>query len=186
PKISFGPALAVGISGYGEYADMEFSDKIDPRETMEILNLQMPLGLTILKTVEIPVGSPSITALIVKAEYEIRCPFAENCCREEDLAQVIKKFLCLEQIMVEKRTKKGMRLKNIRRGIYSLKGKIKDNGIYLHMLLQLNPSGSVTPDDVLKGMRKNLYLPGDWGAKDIKRIRLLSEDSSGSKTSMLP
>jgi radical SAM family uncharacterized protein/radical SAM-linked protein len=45
PKVSFGPALPVGLSSRAEYADFESYDRLEPEEALERINRVLPAGV---------------------------------------------------------------------------------------------------------------------------------------------
>jgi radical SAM-linked protein len=49
PKLSFGPALAVGLESQAEYLDFDSPERLDPAEILERMNLVSPLGLRFLE-----------------------------------------------------------------------------------------------------------------------------------------
>ncbi len=71
PKISFGPALAVGIEGLNEHFDIEMSSFIDTTHFLIMANSEMPKGLKLLDTYLIPKNEISLNNLFSRYEYEV-------------------------------------------------------------------------------------------------------------------
>jgi len=71
PKISFGPALAVGIEGMKELFDIELTALMDPSDFLTALNAQLPAGLSLLDAEISPIKSRSLNDLITGYEYEV-------------------------------------------------------------------------------------------------------------------
>lgn len=69
PKLSFGPALSVGIESEAEYADVELEEGIRPEELKERLNNQLPHDIRVLDVQTIPLKAPSISDSIM----EVNC-----------------------------------------------------------------------------------------------------------------
>jgi uncharacterized protein (DUF2344 family) len=85
PKISFGPALSVGVEGYREFFDINLRSEMKEREFIHTMNTHLPEGLRILNAVRISKREPSLSQVITEYEYEV---FIE----EENLTKV-KRFL---------------------------------------------------------------------------------------------
>ncbi|MBI5408645.1 MAG: TIGR03960 family B12-binding radical SAM protein [Nitrospirae bacterium] len=71
PKISFGPALAVGIEGLNEYFDIELTALMNTSDFLKILNAELPEGLEAKGAVLIPTKERSLNDLISRYEYEV-------------------------------------------------------------------------------------------------------------------
>ncbi len=71
PKVSFGPALPVGVEGLNEYFDMEAYPPLDISSIPEKINPVMPEGLKIIKAEEILHTSKITDEMITKYKYEI-------------------------------------------------------------------------------------------------------------------
>jgi len=112
PKISFGPALSVGIESEAEYLDMETDPFIDLQQITKNLNTTLPLGIRILAARVIPKRSPSLSGSIVRHKYKVMVPAAYA----DDIGHRVGYFLSRAAVMV---TKDG-RQKDIRPGIESI------------------------------------------------------------------
>ncbi|MCC6544861.1 MAG: TIGR03960 family B12-binding radical SAM protein [Nitrospirae bacterium] len=71
PKISFGPALPVGVESICEYMDVELPVPVASYEIKSRSNKHLPDGLKIINVKEIPVNTPSLNAFITHFAYEI-------------------------------------------------------------------------------------------------------------------
>ncbi|MBI5026103.1 MAG: TIGR03960 family B12-binding radical SAM protein [Nitrospirae bacterium] len=71
PKVSFGPALPVGVEGLEEYFDMEVYHYIDADDIVERMNRTLPEGLRIRGVMTIKQGEPSLNNFISCYKYEI-------------------------------------------------------------------------------------------------------------------
>jgi radical SAM family uncharacterized protein/radical SAM-linked protein len=71
PRISFGPALPVGVEGLSEFFDLELSSFMDLSDFRNGLNSVLPEGLQILDAVFIPSQETSLNNLIVYYEYTV-------------------------------------------------------------------------------------------------------------------
>ncbi len=71
PKISFGPALPVGVEGTNEYFDIELPGSINPSDIQFSTNSVLPEGLKVLAVAPITKIRKSLDAFISRYEYEI-------------------------------------------------------------------------------------------------------------------
>ena len=71
-KLSFGPPLAVGIAGAGEWGDLELTKKTDPQEFKDKLNQVLPPGFKILKAREIPLVSDSLFEVLGLSVFQVQ------------------------------------------------------------------------------------------------------------------
>ena len=72
PKISFGSALAVGITSSGEYMDVELKSFREIKEIKATLENYLPLGLKVYDIVEIDPATPSLMSRINRAKYQVQ------------------------------------------------------------------------------------------------------------------
>jgi len=72
PKVSFGPALPVGVEGLNEYLDIELpAGRINLNEFIYRINASLPQGLRILAAVPVNKNKKSLNELISYYEYKI-------------------------------------------------------------------------------------------------------------------
>jgi len=71
PKVSFGPALGVGIAGMKEYLDMELIPPFDLQSGLLSLQEELPDGLRATDMKAISKGEKSLTGFVVRYTYEI-------------------------------------------------------------------------------------------------------------------
>lgn len=112
PKISFGPALSVGMESDAEYLDMETDPFIDLLQVTKALNNVLPEGIRILESRVIPSKAPSLSGSIGKYVYEVGVPEVYA----GDLEERVKSFLFQPSVIVSKEGKQ----KDIRPGIESI------------------------------------------------------------------
>ncbi|MBI4685504.1 MAG: TIGR03960 family B12-binding radical SAM protein [Nitrospirae bacterium] len=73
PKVSFGPALSVGITGMREYFDIGLKASFDSESFKQKMNCTLPKGLRIREVALVPAKEPSLSGFISRYEYEIIC-----------------------------------------------------------------------------------------------------------------
>ncbi len=111
-KISFSHPLSLGLTSKGEYADIEFSNFINPGELKERLNRELPPGLEIEKAEIIPLKSRSLMATFDCAEYEAKLPVIGD--QLSVIRERIRDFLVQREIIIKRETKKGIKEIDIR------------------------------------------------------------------------
>jgi radical SAM-linked protein len=74
PKISFGPALSVGIESRAELLDLELIGPADPGEVAARLAPELPPGLTLLDVEALPDGAQTIGETLRAVHYVATIP----------------------------------------------------------------------------------------------------------------
>jgi radical SAM family uncharacterized protein/radical SAM-linked protein len=96
PKISFGPALPVGMESEAEFLDMETDPLIDLLKITRDLNNTLPEGIKIVDSRIIPQKSPSLSGSISRYVYEVNVPAT----RVVDIKERVESFLSLSSLIV--------------------------------------------------------------------------------------
>ncbi len=78
PKISFGPALPVGVEGLNEFFDIELTVPLKPADFISMLNRRLPEGLEVLGTALIGMSEKALSSIFSRYEYEIRIDAARR------------------------------------------------------------------------------------------------------------
>jgi len=71
PKVSFGPALPVGLFSEGEYFDFETYRRLDPDEAVAAIDAALPRGIRVLAAREIRRGTPALSEIVSAARYRV-------------------------------------------------------------------------------------------------------------------
>lgn len=71
PKISFGPALPVGVQSKGEMLDLELTRKVEPESFIDKINQALPDGLRFISARAVPLNEKSIVSSIQSADFEV-------------------------------------------------------------------------------------------------------------------
>ena len=71
PRISFGPALPLGVQGESEYLDVLLASDVEQKELLARLNEASPQGLVFSFAVRIERSAPSLSKALVAAGYRI-------------------------------------------------------------------------------------------------------------------
>ena len=110
PLLAFATALAVGYTSEAEWLDIKLERRIEPAEFADTVNKSLPSGFKLLETLEAPIGLPALTKLMCAARYELSIDGGISI----NLLNATVKKLFQGNIIVEKRTKSGMKWVDIR------------------------------------------------------------------------
>ncbi|NLT94420.1 MAG: DUF2344 domain-containing protein [Clostridia bacterium] len=178
PKISFGSALAVGVTSSGEYMDVTLKKFIPIEEIKGELEKYLPKGLEVYTIVEITHQTPSLMAIINRARYRVTLESYQKL-QQEELNGFISDLLRQEQVVVQRSTKNGPKEKDIRPGIFELKGQIlSDKKIVVEMVVETGSGGNVRPEEVVSALMDR-GLPLDSETMKIHREGLYVDSDTG-------
>ncbi|MFA5535832.1 MAG: TIGR03936 family radical SAM-associated protein [Bacillota bacterium] len=167
-KISFGPPLAVGFVSSAEYLDLELTEARPLSEITESLGKNLPKGLSIIGMQEIKGKVTSLMAIIERASYEIKTALIEEL-TEQELNEIISRFLSRSEIFVTKMTKEGPRLRQIRQGIFLLKAELMAKELVFTAELQQDNRGVVRPEEVITALIETENLAIDGTGLEVRR-----------------
>ena len=187
-KISFGPPLPLGISSISEYLDIKLKKEIKAEELVEKLNRALPQGLNISRAKIIPLSTVSLVKAIDRATYTITLKIKEKLINsestnqedefedlKEEIDKNIKRFVDLKEIIIEKQTKNGIKMVDIRPTILDIKVQKFQNPILkINLDLKIGQQGNLNPRyvagawisnfannfDIIKVCRDGLYIKG--------------------------
>lgn len=133
PYFSFALALSLGFESSCEILDFNLNEELPYEQVKNQLNAVMPAGMRILTVAP---QKKKITE-IAKAEYKIILS-SEN---PEELIKSVEALMDRAEILIEKKTKKGMKTVDIKPSMELLSVKIKDDNVVIRMRL---PAGTQT------------------------------------------
>ena len=170
-RISFGPPLPLGISSTSEYLDIRLKEEVNVEELTERLNLILPQGLKILKAKIIPSSADSLVKIIDRASYIITLKIKikeklldsavknqENELKEleQEIEKNNKRFLNLDEITVEKQTKNGIKMVDIKLSILDITvKKFKKQILELGLEIKIGQQGNLNPRYVIRAWISN-------------------------------
>ncbi len=156
PKISFGSALAVGITSSAEFADIDLKNYISPEDFILLVNQKLPKGLEIIKAKEIPANTPSLMSQNSFSVYKISISGLD--CRNIDFESRINSIIHKDSILVNRfrdkdKTDKVIDIKPYIRSIELLNS--CENSIELKIMIGDGGQSKVRPEEVI-----NLIISG--------------------------
>lgn len=165
--VSFACALPVGVCSKAEYAEVVLERFVPPTECMARLNEVLPDGVKILNACEPKDTDPTIGSVIALAEYSFMLKDSGSV--QDKLDSMLKK----EEILIEKKTKKGFATVNVRNMIHS----VKQKGNMLYATLSCSNSENLRADkfreilleagiETLSAVREKLFIILDGMLKE--------------------
>jgi radical SAM-linked protein len=154
PRISFGPALPVGMEGLAEYMDMDLTQEKTTEELVKILNCQLPHGISILEAKKIPCKARSLMSLISEAQYHVFLPnrIIEDFGSFPHHLDLIKKTMKKTTIRYLRERKNGQKEIDIRPFIKEINCIKKENSFEVFLRLKVTTNQNVRPREVLEAV----------------------------------
>lgn len=170
-KVSFAIPLPLGMESISEYVDIRLEENLETQEILQKLNQEMPIGLEILNVIKLENDDKNAPAIVCCGEYEVKLDI-----EIDNLQKKIEEILNLEEINIEKTTKKrgkeSVKLVNIKNEIYNIEV-IKNDTI--KMLIATGSAKNLNPHILIEYIYKKLEIPYNKFKIIIKRTKLLKE-----------
>lgn len=127
--MSFANPLGIGLSGDGEYFDIELKEWISGREAVKGLNSVMVEGFEVLSFRQIaPEKKMTGMAILAAADYK---SYLKKGAFSGSFQEKVEEFMSLPEIRIRKQTKRSEKEVDIRAMIYKLKA--EEDGIYMQV-----------------------------------------------------
>lgn len=124
PKFVFGNPLPVGVTSECEFVDIHLTKDMSSDEVINMLNEVMPKGVRMLDATELSDKNDNIMATVSASEYILTVTATK-----EELDKFINAYLLNSPLNVEKRSKSGSKMMDIRPMIRDLK--IEDDKVVI-------------------------------------------------------
>jgi radical SAM-linked protein len=151
-RLSFGPALSLGIEGWQEILDVYLKKELNSEQIKESINNVAPNGLTVIDAEKVNELKASLNKSLRWAFYLIELAFDEGWKIEktgewiERIKLQIKNFLNQKNILIEKQTKKGLKEIDLRPYIQKLEFLFwKNNQMIIRLIVDIQYRGSINP-----------------------------------------
>lgn len=168
PYYSFALALSLGFESSCEILDFNLNEELPFDEIRDKLNAVMPEGMRIVKVAE---QKQKITA-IAKAEYSFSL-VSDDTDRLFDAAQ---ELIASPEILIEKKTKKGIKTVDIKPDMEILSFEKGDNSVNVSMYLPAGTQTNYNPTLFIEALKKAADI--DFEPQNIRRIAILCADNS--------
>jgi radical SAM-linked protein len=173
PKISFGPALAVGVNSIDEYFDLDLESEWEPEIILAKLNPVLPRGLQITAVRRCLAHVKPLSAIINRAAYIIELEIDPATC--DQIIDELQAALAKEAILITRANKNGVKTVNIRPWIHSLKTEIiPDAKLQLWVSGEIGSGGNLRPEDLLELITHPVEV------LNIVRVGLWHEEPDGT------
>ncbi|MGA1826129.1 MAG: TIGR03936 family radical SAM-associated protein, partial [bacterium] len=153
PKISFGPALPVGMGGAAEYLDMDMYEMSNSEHVLEKINAHMPYGLLMVEITSIPLNAPSLSMVINQGLYRLTVPPESledtSVTQFQSLADMVMNQDQILYIRERKNTCKEIDLKPF---IVKLEAYRRANGLEVDVTLRMSQEQNIKPLEVLEAI----------------------------------
>jgi radical SAM-linked protein len=164
PKLSFATALATGYTSAGEWLEVELEKEITPEAFIERVNAVLPKGM---RFVTAFVGDESIDTLskmLVAAKYIITL-YTDAPVGTEALRTAVGTILASDEVIVEKKTKSGIKPANIRPEILEAEAvSASDRTAVVAVVGTLNAAGGLRAETFARALFERLNLNGRFTA----------------------
>lgn len=146
-KLALGHPLAVGLTGEGEYFDLELEVEIPEEEFVRLVNAKLPPGLRVLEAREVNSDVNSLMAVLDTARYQINFEIDLS---EKEGEEILNDLLKQTEIKIlRKRRKKKDRMIDIRPLLYDVK--IMNDGLW-EFVVATGSRGNVRPGEIVEAV----------------------------------
>ncbi|MBQ8927319.1 MAG: DUF2344 domain-containing protein [Oscillospiraceae bacterium] len=161
--LMFPLALSLGAESLCEVMDLRLTQEVPETDILTRLNAALPEGLR-----AVSVGEPQHEAQdITGARYEVIL-------QGEALSDLWEAFLSQEQILVEKKTKKGRKEVDIAPLITAESDREEGDGLHLTLCLPAGNAGNINVSVVVDAFEK--YAGRPIFTQCVRRIKIFCED----------
>lgn len=162
PKFVFGNPLPVGVTSECEFVDIHLTKDMSSEEVINMLNDVMPKGVRMLDATELSDKNDNIMATVSASEYILTVTATK-----EELDKFINAYLLNIPLNVEKRSKSGSKMMDIRHMIRDLK--IEDDKIVI--ITDAGNTNNLRPELAVSAL--NEYAGTNIVVNHIHRKKLL-------------
>ncbi len=147
--ITFALPLSLGYTGLAEYMDMRLLDDDMPYdEIKERMNKHLPQGIRVTEVYDLGADPKEINSAL----FELDFPVAENDIGKLELA--VKKLLSQNSIIVQKKSKSGMKDIDLRQYIMNCECECDQSGLKMTLVLPAGNTTNINPSLLLFALEK--------------------------------
>ena len=158
PKLSFATALATGYTSDGEWFEVELDRPIEPQEFIERVNPALPDGMRIVCAFEADDSIDTLSKLIRAAQYELTVHF-DAPVPEQDVRNAVQSIMGTDPVIVEKKTKSGVKPTDIRPDILEASVReVSDTSAILDVVGTLTAAGGLRAETFVRALSDRLHL----------------------------
>lgn len=166
-KMTFGLPLSVGAESLCEYLDLRIDRAMSCEEIKARLNDALTDELCVLDVYDVP--EKSAFADIIWARYDIRIDAPEA---TEAFAEEIKSYLTTSPLMMDKKSKSGIRQVDITTLIRSLDACVEGDELRIDTVLCVSGSDYLNPEYLIRALRERFsFIPEDDVTSEYSILR---------------
>ncbi len=164
PKLSFATALATGYTSAGEWLDVELDGDVSPEDFMTRVNAALPNGMRFHSAFVADDSIDTLSKMLVAANYLITL-YPDAPFDFEALDAAVRAILASDEVIVEKKTKSGIRPANIRPEILEAEAvSVSDNTAIVAVTGTLNAAGGLRAETFARALFERLNRNGRFTA----------------------
>lgn len=180
--MSFAAPLGVGMTGAGEYVDIEVHSTDSSSEMLRRINGAMVEGFTAVSYRRLPDDAGNAMSIVAAADYTVSFRQGQEPKDWTVFCDTLNGFLDSDEILVLKKTKKGEAEVNIRPMIYEIR--ICDHSIFLK--IATGSAANLRPEMVIGACMDHLSQTLAPHALIIQREEVYASLEEGGETRFLP
>ncbi|MEB3202568.1 MAG: TIGR03960 family B12-binding radical SAM protein, partial [Synechococcus sp.] len=153
PRLQLALPLPLGVEGFGEWLDLEFTEEVDPAQVRTRLQPQLPAGFQLLSLLRVPVFSESLSQELAAADWTfVLQPLAGAPLTSQQWHQATSSLLAAQVLAWQDTDKKGRpRSRDCRPFLLELRlaELFADGAVALHLRAAIDASGrSLRPEQL--------------------------------------
>jgi radical SAM-linked protein len=151
PRISYAGAAPTGSASEAEYLEIALAQQVEPSAVRAALEEALPDGLDVIEVVVSHGGS--LADRLEGSHWRITLTGVPG----DAAGAAVQRFLGVEEVLVSRMTKKGMRTFDCRHAVVSLVshvGEVSGQECAILDVVLRHGTPSVRPDDILAGLRE--------------------------------
>jgi radical SAM-linked protein len=168
PYYSFALALSLGFESSCEIMDFNLNEDVPFDEVRDRLNAVMPEGMRVVKVAE---QVQKITA-IAKAEYAFSLVSDDA----DGLFEAVQDLLAQPEILIEKKTKKGIKTVDIKPDMEVLSCEKNGKSVDISMYLPAGTQTNYNPTLFMEALKLTTEIP--FEPENIRRMAILCADNT--------
>ena len=179
-KLSFGPALGVGVASTAEYVDVELQTPLIAQDFGERLSRQLPPGLEFVEA-RSATSTASLAAALNIADYQAEIAIQPETEWMAQAHSALAAFMDATEVMYLRRTPKGEKNLDLKKFLIGgLKLEKCAARITVGYRLKMMSSGAVKPQEIINALKGQFAFPG--GAACFTRTGLWCDTGAVLKT----
>ena len=181
PKLSFATALATGYTSAGEWIEVELEGEVTPEQFIDRVNMALPNGMRFVSAFVADDGFMTLSKMLVAAKYIVTL-YTDAPVTTEALRAAVDAIMRSDEVIVEKKTKSGVKPANIRPEILEAEAiSASDSTATVAVVGTLNAAGGLRAETFARALFERLSVNGRFtahrtalcfeGSKRLPRLR---------------